>query len=66
MVVAMDEGLRAEACRAAARLRNAGRRVDIVLEPKKMKWIFKQAARWDPTCQHAKDAHRLRQLLRLK
>ena len=45
MVMVMDEGLRAEACGIAARLRAAGRAVDLVLEPKKMKWAFKQAER---------------------
>ena len=43
--MAQEEGLRAEATALAARLRAAGRRVDLVLEPKRMKWAFKQAER---------------------
>ena len=45
MVMVMDESLRTEACGIAAKLRAAGRAVDLVLEPKKMKWAFKQAER---------------------
>ena len=45
MVMVMDESLRSEACSVAAKLRSAGRAVDLVLEPKKMKWAFKQAER---------------------
>eukprot|EP01026_Neomeris_dumetosa_P028789 TRINITY_DN2332_c1_g1_i6.p1 TRINITY_DN2332_c1_g1~~TRINITY_DN2332_c1_g1_i6.p1 ORF type:complete len:517 (-),score=90.88 TRINITY_DN2332_c1_g1_i6:180-1730(-) len=45
MVMAMDERLRGEACNVAATLRGSGRKVDLVLEPKKMKWAFKQAER---------------------
>lgn len=45
LVMAQEEGLRLEATTVAARLRAAGRRVDLVLEPKKMKWVFKQAER---------------------
>lgn len=45
MVMVMDEGLRVEACGIVAKLRAAGRAVDLVLEPKKMKWAFKQAER---------------------
>ena len=41
----MDEALRPQACGITAQLRGAGRRVDFVLEPKKMKWAFKQAER---------------------
>ena len=41
LVVVMDEGLRGHAAGIAQRLRRAGRRVDLVLEPKKMKWVFK-------------------------
>ena len=40
-MVAMDEALRPAAVAAAQRLRRAGRRVDLLLEPKKMKWVFK-------------------------
>eukprot|EP00879_Flechtneria_rotunda_P020656 GHRR01021735.1.p1 GENE.GHRR01021735.1~~GHRR01021735.1.p1 ORF type:complete len:405 (+),score=139.29 GHRR01021735.1:754-1968(+) len=45
MVLVMDESLRPAACGVAARLRAAGRLVDLVLESKKMKWAFKQAER---------------------
>ena len=48
MVVVMDEGLRAEACGVATQLRARGRRVDLVLQAKKMKWVFKQAERCGP------------------
>jgi histidyl-tRNA synthetase len=41
LVVAMDEGLREAASGIAQQLRRAGRRVDLVLEAKKMKWVFK-------------------------
>ncbi len=37
----LDEQLRAKAAQIAQRLRKAGRRVDLVLESKKMKWVFK-------------------------
>lgn len=40
-----DEALRTAATAVAARLRSAGRRVDLVLEPKRLKWAFKQAER---------------------
>ena len=39
--MAMDPALRPAACAIAARLRGAGRRVDLVLEDKRMKWAFK-------------------------
>lgn len=45
MVVVMDEALRPEACGVATKLRESGRRVDLVLQAKKMKWVFKQAER---------------------
>ncbi|KAF8070920.1 Histidine--tRNA ligase [Scenedesmus sp. PABB004] len=45
VVLVMDEALRPAACGVAARLRAAGRRVDLVLELKKLKWAFKQAER---------------------
>ena len=45
VVVCMDAGLRAVACKAAARLRGAGRRVDVALEERKMKWAFKHSER---------------------
>lgn len=41
VVTAMDEGLRSAACDVAMQLRHAGRTVDLVLEPKKMKQVFK-------------------------
>lgn len=37
----MDEVLRPAACEVAARLRKSGRTVDLILEPKKMKQVFK-------------------------
>lgn len=46
----MDEQLRAKASSVAQRLRKAGRRVDLVLESKKMKWVFKVCQR--PPTQH--------------
>lgn len=46
LVLAMDESLMPAACAAAAKLRAAGRSVDVVLEAgKKMKWAFKAAER---------------------
>lgn len=45
LVMAQEEGLRAAATGVAQRLRDAGRRVDLVLEPKRLKWAFKQAER---------------------
>lgn len=49
VVLAMDEELRPAACTVAAKLRAAGRSVDLILEPKKMKWAFKQAERCGAT-----------------
>jgi histidyl-tRNA synthetase len=43
MVFAMEEALRAQAVAAAAQLRAAGLRVDLVLEAKKNKWVFQRA-----------------------
>ena len=43
VVAPLDEALRPAAAAAAAALRAAGRRVDLVLEPKKMKWVLKRA-----------------------
>ncbi len=40
-MLAMDEALRPEASGVAAKLRRAGRSVELVLESKKMKWAFK-------------------------
>ncbi|KAI7841786.1 hypothetical protein COHA_004651 [Chlorella ohadii] len=45
LVMPQDESLRTEATAIAQRLRAAGRRVDLVLEPKRLKWAFKQAER---------------------
>lgn len=45
MVLIMDESLRPAACSIAAKLRQAGRCVDLVLESKKLKWAFKAAER---------------------
>ena len=43
VVFAFDEGLREAATQVAARLRDAGRSVDLILENKKLKWAFKHA-----------------------
>lgn len=45
VVFCFDPELRAAACTVAAKLRASGRRVDVVLENKKMKWAFKHAER---------------------
>ncbi|GAB4820264.1 hypothetical protein N2152v2_007310 [Parachlorella kessleri] len=45
LVMSLDESLRPQACTIAQRLRQAGRRVDLVLESKKLKWAFRQAER---------------------
>ena len=45
MVMVLDEALRPAACGVASRLRAAGRSVDLLLEPKKMKAAFKAAER---------------------
>jgi len=45
VVFSMDESLRGAAMEVSSRLRGAGRTVDLVLEPKKMKWVFKHAER---------------------
>jgi len=45
LVACQDESLRSQAMKTAAALRDAGSRVDMVLEPKKPKWIFKHADR---------------------
>lgn len=45
LVVPLDESLRPQAATLAARLRASGRAVDLVLEPKRLKWAFKQAER---------------------
>ena len=37
----LGESLRSQGSAIAQRLRKAGRRVDLVLEAKKMKWVFK-------------------------
>lgn len=49
MVVVMDESLREQAAGIAQKLRVAGRRVDLVLESKKMKWVFKVSQQPDPS-----------------
>lgn len=46
LVMAMDETLRPAACTIAAKLRAAGRRVDVVLESKRLKWAFKVWEDW--------------------
>ena len=45
VVVCLGYELRADAAGVAQRLRDAGRVVDLVLEQKKMKWVFKHAER---------------------
>ena len=45
VVFSMNESLRGAAMEVSSKLRGAGRRVDLVLEPKKMKWVFKHAER---------------------
>lgn len=41
LVVVLGESLRSQGSAIAQRLRKGGRRVDLVLEAKKMKWVFK-------------------------
>ena len=43
VVAALEEGLRPAAAGVAAALRAQGRKVDLVLEAKKMKWVLKRA-----------------------
>lgn len=43
VVFAFDDSLREGAAQVAARLRDAGRSVDLILENKKVKWAFKHA-----------------------
>ena len=45
VVFCMDESLRDASMAVASKLREGGRSVDLVLESKKMKWIFKHAER---------------------
>ena len=45
----MGTELRGAAMQVAAKLRSAGRTVDLVLEDKKMKWVFKHAERCGTT-----------------
>ena len=45
VVFGMGSELRGSAMQVAGRLRSSGRSVDLVLEEKKMKWIFKHAER---------------------
>ncbi len=45
VVFAFDDKLRSTAMDIAQRLRQAGRAVDLVLEPRKLKWAFKHADR---------------------
>ena len=50
VVTVMDEGLRSAACDVATQLRQAGRIVDLILEGKKMKQVFKVSAVCGPHC----------------
>ena len=45
VVFSMDESLRGAAMEVSSKLRGTGRTVDLILEPKKMKWVFKHAER---------------------
>lgn len=45
VVFGMGDGLRGAAMQVARRLRSGGRSVDLVLEDKRMKWVFKHAER---------------------
>ncbi|GJP31374.1 hypothetical protein CLOM_g12014 [Closterium sp. NIES-68] len=45
IIVPLDQSLNGAAASLAARLRQQGRRVDLVLETKRLKWAFKQAER---------------------
>ena len=49
VVFGMGTELRSAAMQVAAKLRSAGRTVDLVLEDKKMKWVFKHAERCGAT-----------------
>ena len=49
VVFGMGTELRGAAMQVAAKLRSAGRTVDLVLENKKMKWVFKHAERCGAT-----------------
>ena len=49
VVFGMGAELRGAAMQVAAKLRSAGRTVDLVLENKKMKWVFKHAERCGAT-----------------
>ena len=49
VVFGMGSELRGAAMQVAAKLRSAGRTVDLVLEEKKMKWVFKHAERCGAT-----------------
>lgn len=45
VVLALEDHLKAPAAMVAAHLRNAGRVVDLVLETKRLKWVFKHTER---------------------
>lgn len=45
IVVCMDPQLRVQATKLAASLRRKGRRTDLILEDKKLKWVFKHTDR---------------------
>ena len=49
VVFGIGTELRGAAMQVAAKLRSAGRTVDLVLEDKKMKWVFKHAERCGAT-----------------
>ena len=45
VVFCMDESLRGAAMSVSSKLRESGRNVDLILESKKMKWVFKHVER---------------------
>ena len=50
VITVMDEELRSAACDVAMQLRQAGRIVDLILEGKKMKQVFKVSAKRRAKC----------------
>ena len=49
----MDQALRPEACKLATRLRFNGQSVDVVLEQRKMKQVFKVGSSGSGNIRHA-------------
>ncbi len=50
LVFAMDESLRSKAIVTANHLRNIGLNVDIIMDPRKPKWVFTRAEKIGATC----------------